>query len=596
MLPFLFPFYRPSLAESGRGWLLVLLMKNKSLFHTALSLASYFFSVSLDEQMHGADGADQSQAQAQGKQTTLTPCQEANWLHLQTQTDLAIRQLHSDMRALNARGGVPATPLMDAARCLESIIQLLQFEAAVAASPARVGGGGGGVVASATPGNWPLHLDAATALFAQLVEHHASTAEAAQTVAALREARSSRDAGAPALGPWTTVLWRMCDPLQMTVLERDPMASPVARRGVPRQRLPWSSDQSAFRFYTAYLVSADVVASTATGEAPRLQAFHAEILGREHDEHGLGPGMGGEGEAGEDPPQLPLEEFVGCQSWAIRLLGEVAALAAWKRAQRASGVFCPSDLLQRASCLEARLARGIARLEAEYPYCSGAGDPPGRGVRVNDGPGCRGGPAAGYRHQPWGGGGGFGLRSGAGDVIGGAGAAVLAALHTRVWAQAALTYLRVVTYGFRPDGGGDGAPDNGIAASVEATLPLLRRALVLNGAGGGEGEGGDGLRTLAWPFAITGCCLPREVAVSPVQEEGPGPGRGNDDGQSRSCGQTLFESAVAGMGGMRVFGTLAEALGVVRRVWELRAAGRLDPETWDIAACLGVLGHRVLLV
>ena len=601
VLPFLFPFYRPSLAESGRGWLLVLLMKNKSLFHTALSLSSYFFSVSLEEQTRSA-AAEQAQTQTQtqgsNKQPLLTPCQEASWLQLQTQTGLAIRQLHSDMRALNARGGVPATPLMDAVRCLEAIIQLLQFEAAVAASPPSARGAGGEAAASA-PGNWPLHLDAATALFSQLITHHAFTAEAAQTAAAVRRAGIGGEAGTGdggALGPWATVLWRMAGPLQMTLLERDPFAGlAAARRDGPRYQLPWSSDQSAFRFYTAYLVFADVVASTATGEAPRLQAFHAEILGGGGDGDGEGEGEAQTGAEAERPsPQLALEDFVGCQSWAIRLLGEVAALAAWKRAQCAAGTLCTSELLQRAACLEARLARGIARLEAESPYyCCPVLAPDTAAAGTNGwagqgGGACRGGPAAGYPHQPWGGGGGFGLRSGGGDVVGGAGPALLAALHTRIWAQATLTYLRVAVHGFWPDAGSD----NGIVASVNATLPLLRRALILNGAGEGENkgevQGGDGLRTLAWPFAITGCCLPREVA-----DEG---GNGDGGGQGRSCGRALFESAVAGMGGMRVFGTLGEALLVVRRVWEHRAAGLLSPEAWDVAACLGVLGHRVLLV
>ena len=152
---------------------------------------------------------------------------------------------------------------------------------------------------------------------------------------------------------------------------------------------------------------------------------------------------------------------------------------------------------------------------------------------------------------------------------------MLSALHTRIWAQATLTYLRVVVHGFLPD-----AAHAGISESVEATLPLLRRAFVLSGGGGG------GLRTLAWPFAVTGCCLPSTVRA---EDDGSGNGGGG-------CGRALFEKAVSGMGGMRVFGTIGEALGIVRSVWEHRAAGCLDPETWDITTCLGVLGHCALLV
>ena len=571
VLPFLFPFYRPSLAESGRGWLLVLLMKNKSLFHTALSLSSYFFSMSLEEH---ADMADQEQGK--GEETLmLTPCQEANWAKLQTQTGLAIRQLHSDMSALNARGGVPATPLKEAARCLQSIIQLLQFEVAIATSPANTNASTNTATcqrasAATTPGQWPLHLDAATALFTQLVEHHASTADAARMASLVRGSSAGRGVTEP--GPWATVLWLMSGPVLMEFLQRGP-TMPSTTAWSP-DRYPWSTDQAALRFYTAYLVFADVVASTATGQAPRLQGFHAEILGDVAAVDDGGPGS--DGDEGGAPPQLLLEEFVGCESWAIRLLGEVAALAAWKQARRAEGTHCAFELQRRASCIETRLRRGIARLEAVSPCCTIdlAAGATGASAGNADANGECQAAAAGYGHQPWGGGGGFGMRLGEGVVVGGVGAAVLSALHTRIWAQAALTYLRVVAHGFLPD-----AAHAGISASVSATLPLLRRAFVLSGGGGG------GLRTLAWPFAVTGCCLPSSVRAEDD-------GGGDDDG----CGRALFEKAVAGMGGMRVFGTLGEALGIVRSVWEHRAAGCLDPETWDIAACLGVLGHRALLV
>lgn len=89
---------------------------------------------------------------------------------------------------------------------------------------------------------------------------------------------------------------------------------------------PFSSDQSAFRFYSAYLVWADVVAATARGEAPRLREFHDELL------EGVGPAGSDSGASdnAREPPQLALEDYIGCRGWAVRLLGEVASLAAWK--------------------------------------------------------------------------------------------------------------------------------------------------------------------------------------------------------------------------------------------------------------------------
>ncbi|KAK3691618.1 hypothetical protein LTR37_018535 [Vermiconidia calcicola] len=45
VFPFLFPFYQPSLIETGRQWLLGLLCQNEVSFHIAASLSAYFFSL-----------------------------------------------------------------------------------------------------------------------------------------------------------------------------------------------------------------------------------------------------------------------------------------------------------------------------------------------------------------------------------------------------------------------------------------------------------------------------------------------------------------------------------------------------------------------
>lgn len=42
--PVLFPLYTPTIFEGGRGWLLVLPMKIRALYHTVISLTSYFFT------------------------------------------------------------------------------------------------------------------------------------------------------------------------------------------------------------------------------------------------------------------------------------------------------------------------------------------------------------------------------------------------------------------------------------------------------------------------------------------------------------------------------------------------------------------------
>ena len=46
--------------------------------------------------------------------------------------------------------------------------------------------------------------------------------------------------------------------------------------------------------------------------------------------------------------------------------------------------------------------------------------------------------------------------------------------------------------------------------------------------------------------------------------------------------------------GLRVFGTIREALQVMTVVWEHR--GCVEAVNWGLAECLGVLGHAALLV
>ncbi|KAF3342176.1 Pestheic acid cluster transcriptional regulator 3 like protein [Verticillium longisporum] len=133
VFPFLFPFYRPSLPEGGRGWVLSLLKSNKAVYHTALSLGSYYFSLVLDNSGSG-HGA----------------CQLSNRRLLQAQQELSLQELQTEMAAINARG-VSEYP-RESVRVLNSIIQLLVFDIAVYNST-----------------NWLMHVDAAISLFKQII-------------------------------------------------------------------------------------------------------------------------------------------------------------------------------------------------------------------------------------------------------------------------------------------------------------------------------------------------------------------------------------------------------------------------------------------
>ncbi|KAI1076245.1 fungal-specific transcription factor domain-containing protein [Whalleya microplaca] len=440
VVPFLFPFYRPCLLEASRGWMLVVLMKNKALFHTALSLASYFYSVILDS-AHGNHNA----------------CKKANWGELQIQQELSIRALQRDMSNLNARG--VASAFDESVRCLESIIQMLEFEVAIANTE-----------------NWQVHFDAATVLFSQLLANHATDSEK----------------------PWYSILRKL--------------GVPNLESTFGQQRHPWSCDQSAYRFYTAHLLWVDIIAATATASPPKLRGYHEELL---------------QGEA----PLLRLEEYVGCYNWAILLIGEIAALDAWKKDRRASNSLDTVELTKRGESVGSKLREGISNLDAV---------PMENMHAIFD-------PSAQAPHLP----------------VSGLGVEVLAnsefharaslALHTKIWAQAAMTYLATVISGLQPE-------NPCIQAGVQATIALfsiMPSPLCL--------------RTLVWPFAVTGCL------AQPEQEQ-------------------FFLGLVNDIGAMQVFGTIKEALGIMQSVWGHRQNGCIDPETWDMAACFNVLGHRALPV
>jgi len=461
VVPFLFPFYRPCLLESSRGWMLVLLMKNRALFHTALSLANWLYAVVLDN----ADGAHGA-------------CKRANWVELQGQQEIAIKALHEDIAALNARG--VANAFREAISCMQSIIQLLEFEVAIANTE-----------------NWPCHHDAAVALFDQIITHHAD--------------HSSSDATTTTPTPWHSIL--------------DRIGLGFRRIPIRPGRHVLTPDQSAYRFYTAYLLYIDIIAATAMGVVPRLQKYHAELLSG-------------------DMPIIRLNEYVGCYSWAMVELAAVAELAAWKREQQTHGSLSMVELVHRACAIGARIHQRMDTLdETVVPVPAAASR--GRSSAVDnvsiDDP-------SGYPPvTPFSG--------GFHDMVAEseAQAAPAMALHTRIWAQATLTYLAIITSGLNP-----ALPE--IQTSVQATIELFR-ALPSPLA----------LRTLVWPFAVTGCvALPEQ--------------------------QAFFVQLVDDMGGMKIFGTVKEALRIMQNIWEHRGDCFLDPQMCDIATCFSLLGHCSLLV
>lgn len=122
---------------------------------------------------------------------------------------------------------------------------------------------------------------------------------------------------------------------------------------------------------------------------------------------------------------------------------------------------------------------------------------------------------------------------------------------TRIWAHAAHTYLLVVQSGWQP---ANPEVRNCVARTIDLFMEL---------------HSPGWLRTLAWPFCVTGC----------LAEEGQEP---------------VFREMVSSLGALQMFGTMRVAMSIMENVWRNRA--QIDADSWDLAACLRSTGHRVLLV
>ena len=187
-----------------------------------------------------------------------------------------------------------------------------------------------------------------------------------------------------------------------------------------RQRRAWSSDQAAFRFYSALLIVDDIIASTCMETPPRLLEYHARLLTN--------------GGSPNEKPSLNLEDFIGCENWVMLQIGETAALDAWKKSMRKAGQLDMIELVARASTIKQVLLDNLARLDAAANT-----------LKTN---------ALGlftvYNDQ---------LPSMPGGF---------SAFVTRVWAHAALLYLSVVVSGWQP-------ASAGIRENVGRTLVLLEQ-------------------------------------------------------------------------------------------------------------------------
>ncbi|KAK3366742.1 fungal-specific transcription factor domain-containing protein [Lasiosphaeria ovina] len=391
--PFLFPFYQPSMLDRGRAWVVDFITDSQAMEQTTLSLSSYFFSLALET------------AQEAAHET----CKQIAWEKLLNQIHGTFGLLRQELPCVTAAGGV-AENLPRAVQIMGCILLLQRFETAVCSFE-----------------NCEAHLSAATELFQQVLDGTEAAAASGPTA-------------------------RPCN-FALTMRQLRGHGPPWPRQ-YPTFQAP-SSEQMAFRFFSALLLVDDIVASTALGEEPKLHQYHDSILG---------DGQWPADSHGEDEAHIiRLEGIVGCQNWAMVAVAKVSALDAWKKRRRAAGDLDVMELVLRAAAIKGTLVTNLTRAEVA-PTSSGSG------------------------------------RSSAGDIFtpcnGQASAlAEQSLLVTRVWAHAAALYLSVVVSGWQP-------ASAEVRHHVACVLELLTQRPLSWAV----------LRTVAWPFCVAGCL------AAPTQE------------------------------------------------------------------------------
>ncbi|CAG1959057.1 unnamed protein product [Fusarium graminearum] len=272
IFPILFPFYRPYVTQGGRVWLLSLAMNNAGFMS---SITSIFSLVLWLVPAHVGPG------QADCASQTLED--------FHAQASVALGSMQHDLQHLHQRG--IENCLTDSVYLLANMMQQLSFELIIAPS-----------------GNWQTHLDAATSLFEQILEHH------------------GRD------GPTRQL---------STVI------SNLSRRSWPGAANALNAEQGTFSFFSSILLFADIISSTVLDQPAKLLEYHCEL--RQCN--------------AQQKPHIALEEITGCHTWVLLTISDISNLSRWKKDQITSGKLSNDELIYRATSLERILNNGLDTLD-----------------------------------------------------------------------------------------------------------------------------------------------------------------------------------------------------------------------------------------
>ncbi|KAI8674446.1 Zn(2)-C6 fungal-type domain-containing protein [Fusarium keratoplasticum] len=214
-------------------------------------------------------------------------CSSHTWQQVQSQSDLAVKGMQQRVEAIS-RCGVSGN-LLQSTHLLGDIMLLLKFETMTDSSS-----------------SWRVHLYAATVLFEQFL--------------------SSPDLDDD--------IWKIPSDVEAVVSKsKSALSTKEAHR--------FEASQTAFRFFSAAVITADIIASTALGQLPRLREHHERVLGT------------------REKPHLNLKHIVGCENWIFLSIADIVELDLWKKNAKKSGAFSLMDLIQRASKITQDLDDGL---------------------------------------------------------------------------------------------------------------------------------------------------------------------------------------------------------------------------------------------
>ncbi|KAF5553703.1 C6 zink-finger PRO1A [Fusarium mexicanum] len=448
VFPLFFPFYRASMLDDGRGWLLAQILKNPTLLSTVSCMTLFVFSIQVPDTFANK----------------APPCSAILWDKVTLQLEEAFSTIKGDIARLfppasKSAAYAPSSVLSPAnmsplsssiadlrhmCGLLTSIVQLICFEIGIGNSE-----------------NCVTHLDAALELFDIIVKISLK-----HTVDGNNEQQQQ--------WPGLSLVFRA-------------IAGPPWTLGTYSGPIPRNADQVAFRFFSSILVVYDTMMSTALLRAPRPCEAPSSSSSSPID-YNSGRNTNGRRIHNSNPEfrmdLLDAEAIIGCQSWVLVVIGEIATLAAWKKERQAQADMAELD--SRTTHLRLTLETGLAELPAHPPRSTSstsaaetAATPDGisslraTGMAPNT-------PA----QQSW----STTTRS------------HIVRMTSRIWAHAADIYLSVVVSGWQ-------SRAEALDKHIQEILGVLEELRAIDDHRHRETEMYDWpiLKTLAWPFCVVGC-------------------------------------------------------------------------------------------